>query len=196
MLSHNFSPLAMKQLINTARQTIVHAVNGKNVHLADEYVTKVEPVLRELGASFITLKIGGQLRGCIGSLEAHRPLIADVAHNAMSSALSDPRFQRVQPNELPSLELTVAVLTKPELFSVNSESELLTTLRPNVDGLILEDGNHRATYLPSVWEQLTTPQVFVRELKRKAGLPDNYWSPSIRLWRYQTITQSEKLLPR
>jgi len=194
MLSHNLSPLAMQQLLTTAREAVIHAVNGNNVQLSDDFVRNAEPPLRELGASFITLKKAEQLRGCIGSLEPHRTLIEDVVHNAVASALSDPRFQRVQPSELDSLELTVSVLTKPELFSVESEAELLTTLRPNIDGLILQEGSHRATYLPSVWEQLPNSQVFVRELKRKAGLSDDYWSPTLQVWRYQTITLSEKLL--
>jgi AmmeMemoRadiSam system protein A len=193
--SHNLSPRALQQLLQVAREVVVHVVQGKNVRLADEFVKNMEPTLREAGASFVTLKKAGQLRGCMGSLEAQRPLVEDVAHNAVASALQDPRFARVQPGELPTLDISVAVLTKPEAFSVGSQNELISTLRPNVDGLILQEGRHRATYLPSVWEQLPDPNVFVRELKRKAGLPENYWSPSIQLWRYQTITQSGKLLP-
>lgn len=190
----DLSPNAMQQLVSVAREVVIHVVNGQDVGLSEDFKKIMEPVLLQPGACFVTLKKTGQLRGCIGTLEAHRPLIDDVMFNAAHSALQDPRFTRVQPDELSLLDVSVSVLTQPEALMVHSQAELIDALRPYEDGLILQEGNHRATYLPSVWEQLPQPALFVRELKRKAGLPDEYWSPTMQVWRYQTITQSIAVL--
>lgn len=140
------------------------------------------------GASFVTLTKGGQLRGCIGSLEAIRPLLEDVAHNAYSAALHDPRFNPVEVEELAAVELSISVLTEPQAVVAESEVQLLAALQPGIDGVIIEEGRHRATYLPSVWAQLPDPVDFVRELKRKAHLPTTYWSDSIKCYKYQSLT--------
>ena len=142
--------------------------------------------LREPGASFVTLNRQGQLRGCIGSLEAHRPLVEDVAHNAHAAAFSDPRFPPLRAKELADLEIHISVLSPATPLQFDSEAELVRQLRPGVDGLILEDGYHRGTFLPSVWESLPAPADFLRQLKLKAGLPADYWSDSLRVSRYQT----------
>ncbi len=144
------------------------------------------PPLRERRASFVTLKRGGELRGCIGSLEAGRPLVVDVAHNAYAAAFRDPRFPPLQPEELRDLEISLSVLSPPEPLAFESEGDLLARLRPGVDGLILTDGHHRGTFLPSVWEQLPDPADFLRQLKLKAGLPPDHWSPGLRVERYTT----------
>lgn len=140
--------------------------------------------LRERRASFVTLHVDRLLRGCIGTLEACDPLIVDVARNAWSAASRDTRFPPVELDELQHLEIHISVLSVPEPVIVGSESELLTLMRPGIDGLILEEGYRRGTFLPSVWEQLPDPREFLRHLKRKAGLPDNYWSDTIRVSRY------------
>ena len=139
---------------------------------------------RAPGACFITLRIDGRLRGCTGSLEATRPLVIDVVKNAYRTAFSDPRFTPVTRDELPLLEVKVSVLSAPEPFPVESEADLLSRLRPGVDGLILLDGNHRATFLPAVWEGLPKPSDFLDALREKAGLPPGYWSPTLRFERY------------
>jgi uncharacterized protein len=143
-----------------------------------------EATLQELGASFVTLRIGEELRGCTGTLEAVRPLVVDVAHNAFASAFRDSRFAPLDPGEFPALDLHISILDSPERLAVASEEELIRVLRPRRDGLILEEGARRATFLPAVWEQLPAPRDFVGHLKHKAGLPLDYWSPTLRLFRY------------
>ena len=138
-------------------------------------------------ASFVTLNTdGGQLRGCIGSLEAYRPLAEDVSHNAWAAAFRDPRFPPLEKDELAGLDIHVSVLGEAEPLEFGSEQELLGLLRPGVDGLILEDNAARGTFLPSVWESLPDPAQFLAHLRLKAGLPADYWSDSLRVWRYTT----------
>ncbi|HBZ69679.1 MAG TPA: AMMECR1 domain-containing protein [Deltaproteobacteria bacterium] len=143
-----------------------------------------ESPLQELRASFVTLRIGDKLRGCTGTLEAVRPLVVDVAENAFASAFRDPRFAPLAHDELATLDLHISILDSPERLAVDSEEELLRALRPGRDGLILEEGVRRATFLPAVWDQLPAPRDFVWHLKQKAGLTPDYWSPSLRLFRY------------
>lgn len=140
------------------------------------------------GACFITLLKQGRLRGCIGTLDAYRPILEDVIGNAYSAAMSDPRFPPVTGEELDQLELSISLLTDPQEMIVASEQDLLRGIAVGLDGLILQDGGHRATYLPSVWEQLPNPVDFVRELKSKAGLPQNYWSNTMKCFKYQVQT--------
>lgn len=137
-------------------------------------------------ATFVTLTRDGLLRGCIGSLEAHRMLVEDVAGNAFAAAFRDPRFPPLQQQEFDALEIQVSVLGTPEPLAFATEQELLESLRPGVDGLILEEKNTRGTFLPSVWESLPRPEDFLNHLKMKAGLPAGYWTDSVRIWRYTT----------
>lgn len=143
------------------------------------------PALRTPGATFVTLEIDGDLRGCIGTLEAHRPLVTDVAQNAFNAAFRDPRFPPLSALEEDLLEMHISVLSAPEALSVRDEADLLAQLVPGVDGLILSDGMRRGTFLPSVWEQLPDPREFVLHLKRKAGLPATHWSATLRVERYR-----------
>jgi AmmeMemoRadiSam system protein A len=137
------------------------------------------------GASFVSLHRRGALRGCMGSLEARRPLAEDVAGNARAAAFLDPRFPPVEPEELSELELEISVLGPARPLPAASEAELVAALRPGVDGLVLREGGRRATYLPSVWTQLPDAAEFVRQLKRKAGLPPDHWSATLRFDRYE-----------
>lgn len=146
--------------------------------------------LQETGASFVTLHIEGNLRGCIGSLEGYRPLVVDVAQNAFAAAFRDPRFGPLTVGEREQTDLSISVLTPPEPLVFGTEQQLIEQLRPGVDGLILEDGPHRGTFLPAVWDQLPQPTDFVAHLKRKSGLPADYWSDSITVQRYTTETIS------
>ena len=145
---------------------------------------KLTPRLASPGTTFVTLKLDGQLRGCIGSLEAYRPLAEDCAENAFAAAFRDPRFPPVSVQEYPALSIHVSVLEPTRPMQVVSEADLLEQLRPGQDGLVLIHGDRQATFLPSVWEQLPLPGDFVRHLKRKAGLPDDYWSPMLQFGRY------------
>lgn len=142
------------------------------------------PPLREPAASFVTLRRGGALRGCTGSLTPSHALVADVAANAFSAAFRDPRFEPLAPEERADLEIHVSILGPLEPLPVASEAELLRALRPGIDGLVIAEGTRRATFLPAVWETLRDPAQFVAELKRKAGLPADHWSPQMRCWRY------------
>lgn len=172
-----------QQLIAIAKASIRSGLDhGKPLQLNPDVF---DSELRETRASFVTLKINGQLRGCIGRLQAERPLVDDVAENAFSAAFRDPRFTPLTTAEYPLLEYHISILDEPVDLPVTSESDLIAQLEPGKDGLILEDGFHRGTFLPSVWESLPDPREFVRHLKMKAGLPATGWSDSFRIQRYR-----------
>lgn len=143
------------------------------------------------GAAFVTLTQGGRLRGCIGSLEARRQLAEDVAANARAAAFRDPRFAPLRHDELAATQVEVSVLSAAEPMQFRDEVDALRQLRPGVDGVILESGGHRATFLPQVWGQLPVPRDFLAQLKRKAGLAGDFWSPDLRLWRYTVDKYTE-----
>lgn len=146
-----------------------------------------EPALREIRGTFVTLQLDGALRGCIGSLEAHQPLVEDVAQHAFDAAYRDPRFPPVSALEAPRLELHISVLSPNEPLSICDEADLLRQVRPCIDGLIIAQGRRRATFLPSVWESLPEPAHFLAHLKRKAGIPPPGPSDEpLRAWRYTT----------
>jgi uncharacterized protein len=142
------------------------------------------PSLQVQRATFVTLHHRGALRGCIGTIEAKRPLIADVAHQAYAAAFADPRFSPLSAGELDGLAIHISVLTPPEPLAYNSESGLIAQLRPHVDGIVLEEGWRRATFLPAVWDSLPDPEEFLRQLKIKAGLGPAHWSGRVRVYRY------------
>ena len=144
--------------------------------------------LREPGASFVTLTRQGALRGCIGTLEAHRPLGIDVRENALGAAFGDPRFMPLSRAEFDDVRVEVSLLSATEAMTVASEADALSALRPNVDGVVFEYRHFRSTFLPQVWEQLPDPAEFLAYLKRKAGLPMDFWAEQVRLSRY-TVTK-------
>jgi len=137
-------------------------------------------------ASFVTLELEQALRGCIGVLEASRPLALDVAQNAYAAAFEDPRFPPLTAAELDGLDIHVSVLSPPERLKFRSRDDLLAQIRPGIDGLILEDHGHRGTFLPSVWDQLESPLSFFAHLLMKAGLPREHWSETLAISRYTT----------
>ncbi len=176
------------RLIDTAWQSIRNGLQrGRPLPVTLEEYSEA---LRDPGASFVTLHARNQLRGCIGSLEAHRPLIEDVSYNAFAAAFRDPRFAPLEAHEMDGLELEISVLSKPEPMEFVSEQDLIRQLRPGRDGLILQEGGNRGTFLPSVWESLPEPRLFLQHLKQKAGLPPDYWSDTLRVWRYGTTSFS------
>ncbi len=140
--------------------------------------------LDEPGAVFVTLTQQDELRGCIGSLEAHRPLGEDLRANALAAAFNDPRFPPLGKEELDITRVEVSLLSRPEPMSFVDEADALAQLRPGIDGVILTCGWHRATFLPQVWEQLPDPRQFMAQLKRKAGLAPDLWSEDFHLSRY------------
>jgi AmmeMemoRadiSam system protein A len=151
-----------------------------------------EPWLREPGATFITLRWRGSLRGCVGSIQAYRPLFEDVWRNARASAFHDTRFPPLEPREYPDLSVEVSLLSPPEPMACSREEEALALLRPGVDGIILEYQRCRGTFLPQVWEQLPDPCEFLNQLKRKAGLRPGFWAPEVRLSRYTVLKWTEE----
>ena len=183
MTDETFDTATGQALVELAGHTLAAATAGETPPTAPTE----PPTLAEPGAAFVTLQRDGQLRGCIGSLEAYRPLGEDVIANARAAAFHDPRFPPLRPDELPGLHVEVSVLTAPEPFPFTDEADLLNRLQPGVDGLILEAGaRHRGTFLPAVWESLPQPRTFLAELRRKAGLPADHPLTETRLWRYTT----------
>ena len=148
--------------------------------------------LQEPGASFVTLTRQGELRGCIGTLEAHRPLGMDVRENAVAAAFRDPRFMPLTLGEFDDIRVEVSLLSPTEPLVVASEEDALARLRPNIDGVVFEYGHTRSTFLPQVWEQLPEPAEFLAHLKRKAGLSTDFWSESVRMSRYTVSKWKEK----
>ena len=143
------------------------------------------PELAEPGASFVTLTQNGRLRGCIGSLEAQRPLATDVAENAFAAAFRDPRFPPLSQEELARTRVEVSLLTPAKPFPVSGEEDALARLQPGIDGLILSFGRQRATFLPQVWAQLPDADDFVAALLHKAGLGEGFWAEDLTLARYE-----------
>jgi len=148
--------------------------------------------LGEPAATFVTLRQGAELRGCVGSLHRRRALHDDVRMNAVAAAFRDPRFPPLDARELPKILLEVSLLSAEERIEVASEEELIARLRPGIDGLIVEYGRHRATLLPQVWQQLHDPREFLAALKRKARLPEDFWSTATIVSRYQAVTWTEQ----
>lgn len=143
------------------------------------------PALMQKGASFVTLKTANkQLRGCIGSAMAHQPLAVDVMVNAFKAAFRDPRFKPVTVDEYETLHMSISVLSPQAPMTIKDEADLLRQLRPGIDGLVIADGGRRALFLPSVWEQLPDPRQFLGNLKRKAGMAPNHWSPNFQANRF------------
>lgn len=180
----SFTEEQRQTLLHIAAASIQHGLKMGQPLAVDplEYT----PELRDIRASFVTLHKGDKLRGCIGTITAFQPLVSDVAYHAHAAAFSDHRFSPVCLEEFPELSIHVSVLSVPEPLYFSSEEQLLEQLRPGVDGLILQEGWHRGTFLPSVWESLPEPRLFLQQLKRKAGLPADYWSNTLKISRYIT----------
>jgi AmmeMemoRadiSam system protein A len=178
-----------RTLLKLARQSIEHGLSeGRAIAVdADSYPAD----LKAQRAAFVTLETHGTLRGCIGHLEAIQPLVRDVAENAFAAAFRDPRFPPLRPSELPLLAIEISVLSTPRSLPFATEEELLALIEPGIDGLILEEGSARGTFLPTVWDSLPEPRDFLRHLKTKAGLSPDYWSSDIRIKRYRTESFAE-----
>ena len=169
-------------LLALAAGSIRHGLdNGKPLPAGiEEYAAE----LAEPGASFVTLKRSGKLRGCIGTSEAHRPLVADVSENGFRAAFKDPRFPALKPDEVDGISLSLSLLSPKAPMTFSGEEDFMGALRPNVDGLVIEDNKRRALFLPSVWSQLPEPKTFVEHLKVKAKLSKDHWSGTFKAWRF------------
>lgn len=172
-----------QQLLQLAREAIMSGFNKQNLDIA---LARYHAALHDHRGSFVTINHAGRLRGCIGSLAPTRPLVVDVAHNALSAAFKDPRFKPLTQAEYPGIELHISVLSPARSIDVASREALLEFLRPGHHGLILQQGSKRATYLPSVWEKIPEPEQFVSELRAKAGLSRDGWSDDMEVSIYTT----------
>ena len=173
-----------RTLLELARETIQATTRRRDPPDID--LNGIPESLTRDGASFVTLTKHGALRGCIGSLEARRPLIVDVQENAISAATHDPRFPPVRARELDELQIEISVLSTPEPLSYAGANDLIAKLRPGTDGVVIERGWQRATFLPQVWEKLPDPHEFLQHLCLKAGLAaDAYRRPGLDVYTYQ-----------
>jgi len=171
-----------RALLKVARDAIGHGLVHAGVPevVSDDY----PPALRQIACTFVTLHMGGALRGCIGSLRAHRALVADVARHAHAAAFSDARFSPLQHTELAELHIHISILSALETVVFESEDSLLALLRPQVDGLLIEAGEQRATFLPTVWSSIPDGRDFLAALKIKAGMQTG--ATGYNAWRYTT----------
>lgn len=186
-----------RTLMSVARQAIEYGLPS-----AGRYKLPLDPlnyseVLQQKRATFVTLQIvtlqaTADLRGCIGTLEAYQALVVDVAHNAHAAAFSDPRFFPLSASEYENIDIHISILSPATPMTFESEDDLLAQLQPGVDGLVLQEGINKGTFLPSVWESLPDAAQFLAHLKRKAGLPQDYWSETLQVSRYTTESFGEK----
>ena len=160
-------------LLKIARQSLEAGVRGQKLPLLDLH--SMPQRLKDSGASFVTLTINGNLRGCIGALEPYQPLAEDVSEHAIAAALQDFRFPNVQPEELSRIEIEVSRLTVPVPLKYDTPEDLLEKLRPGIDGVLLRDGHRRATFLPQVWEKISNPAEFLDNLCYKMGASTDLW---------------------
>jgi AmmeMemoRadiSam system protein A len=171
-------------LLRLARQALECGVS--NTPLIPLNLELLPKRLGELGATFVTLTQSGKLRGCVGTLEAYQPLAEDVREHAVAAALHDYRFVPVSPEEVPELEIEVSCLSQPQILEYGSPEELLSKLRPNIDGVILSDGLRRATFLPQVWENISDPATFLFYLCQKMGIDGRTWQyKGLMVYTYQ-----------
>jgi AmmeMemoRadiSam system protein A len=167
---------------------IAHARHALATRLglpADAAPTQAHEALTEPGATFVTLRWRGELRGCIGTLSARQSLLEDVREHAVAAGFRDPRFPPLSAGEFAEIQVEVSVLTPSEPVQAASEAQARTQLEPGVDGVVLEWRHARATFLPQVWEQLPEPADFLGALRRKAGLPEDFWAADLKLSRYR-----------
>lgn len=169
-------------LLETVRQAVEHGLeHGREPTLRGDLYP---PSLRVVRATFVTFHLRGDLRGCVGTTKAQRPLVCDAAHSGYQAAFGDRRFAPLSRRELPELETHISILSPLEAVAACDEADLVDRLRPGIDGILLEDGERRGTFLPAMWEQLPDPREFLRLLKVKAGLPLGHWPPALRVYRY------------
>lgn len=168
-----------KEVIDICKKSIASRWDKKQID-----IKHLPPVFNQIGASFVTLKKDGGLRGCIGSIIAHKPLVEDLIKNAQSSAFGDPRFNPVEQDEVKELSMDVSLLSEPAKMTFTDENDLLNQIKPFEDGIIIKDGAYQAVYLPSVWEELPDKQDFLKSLKIKAGMAPQHFSNTFEAYRF------------
>jgi len=176
MIKNNQDQITKDQgdaLIKLARQTIAQKLDIKKDYIQSSNLK--DKIFNTKKGTFVTLNKHGRLRGCIGSLIAHEPIIDGIKHNAVNAAFNDPRFPSLKKEEFNDIEIEVSVLTEPKPLSYKDADDLINKIRPNIDGLIIKKGYYSATFLPQVWEQLPSHEEFLSHLCNKAGLSSNAW---------------------
>lgn len=192
VLSHSGGPPPLPQdagrvLLPVARSAIASEL-GVDHAASDDF-----PWLKQPGACFVTLMASERLRGCIGTLRAHRTLLEDVKANAVAAAFRDPRFKPLGPGEFAAVALEISVLSALEPMTVADEQDAVRQLRPRVDGVVFQYGHHTGTFLPQVWEHFGDPAEFLAQLRYKAGLPPDFWDSDVKLSRYVVTKWREEL---
>ena len=177
------------RLLDIARRSISSGLTAGRALQLD--LAQLEDSLQIKAAVFITLTQAGELRGCVGSLQALEPLAQAVATSAFNAAFRDRRFPALSADELDAIRIEISVLSEMEPIEAPTRQALLDSLQPGVDGVLLEDRGQRATFLPKVWEKITSPTEFLEQLLHKAGLGTGHWSDSLRFQRYHTFTFAE-----
>lgn len=189
MLSAERQEVSGAELLRLARSSIEYGLAHREP--VPVRFDELPRSLQEPRATFTTLRIKSELRGCCGTLEAAQPLAEDVAYSAFQAAFRDPRFDPVSKHELDAIRMEVSVLSPLEPFPVTDEADLVERLTPGVDGLVIIADGRRATFLPKVWEMFPDPRQFLAALKVKCGLADDYWSERLEFQRYGTTSYSE-----
>jgi len=165
-------------------KTAILSKFDKNYTFDKSALFKQYPFLKNSGAVFVTLKYKYDLRGCIGSIVAHRELFDDIVHNALSAAFNDSRFNSLNIDELSDLSLEVSVLSEAKILEYKDYDDLVQKLQPKIDGLILKHNIYHGTFLPQVWEQLQTPELFLQHLSMKAGATPSIYNEHPTIYRY------------
>ena len=173
------------ELLKVARDAILSAY-GQSLKTDSSH-----PSLQVKAASFVTLQESNKLRGCIGTIDPHRSLLLDVRGNAIDAAFNDPRFEPVSRHEIDRITIEVSVLTPRVPVNYDSSFDLYSQIKPGVDGVYIEYGQHRGTFLPQVWQQLPDKEQFFKHLRVKAGLPPDFWSENLKVYRYRVQKWSE-----
>ncbi len=181
-----------QKLLELARQALIRGICGEQVPPLD--LAQLPESLRQPGATFVTLTRKGELRGCVGALEAYQPLAEDVYEHALAAAVQDYRFPPVSPPEVAELEIEISRLTPSQPVEFQDWMDLLSRLRPNIDGVILVDGMRRATFLPQVWEKLPDPADFMDHLCLKMGVNADLWRyKMMKVYTYQVEEFKEEI---
>jgi AmmeMemoRadiSam system protein A len=186
----SFSPEEERALLALADESIRRGLDGEGPLVPD--LDGLPEALLRKGGAFVTVTVDGDLNGCIGTLEGEEPLARSVARLAWDSAFGDPRLPTLRRAEYGRMRIEISVLSPLEPVEAPSEEALLAVVRPGVDGLLIESGRHRATFLPAVWEKIADPRQFLDQLFLKAGLPPGRWPSDLQVWRYtaEKITTS------
>ncbi len=173
MMDDMLNQAEQKILLKIAREALEKSVLGEPLPTID--LAALPPSLQEDGATFVTLTVNERLRGCIGTLQAYQPLAEDVQEHTVAAALQDPRFPNVTPDELPGISIEVSVLSPKIPLEYEGPQDLLSKIRQGVDGVLLQDGFHKATFLPQVWDKIPDPALFLSQLCLKMGAPADLW---------------------